>query len=141
MIATAEQPLTIAANARLDGREELIAKLKGKLSLKQSPTDAELILSAYEAWGEDCVKHLIGDFAFAIYDHRLQRIFCARDHFGVKPFFYARPSERFVFSSVLKSLGRSAGQSWQTDRRAAKKDPLNPTSEFTRLSRDRRNIS
>ena len=70
---------TITANARIDGREELIAKLHGKLTLKSSPSDAELILNAYEAWGEDCVKHLIGDFAFAIWDNRLQRFFCARD--------------------------------------------------------------
>ena len=53
-------------------------------------TDVELILHAYRRWDTGCVDHLLGDFAFAIWDGRKQRLFCARDHFGVKPFFYAR---------------------------------------------------
>ncbi|HJP90387.1 MAG TPA: asparagine synthase-related protein [Pyrinomonadaceae bacterium] len=92
--------LTISADARLDGREELIAKLKPA----GSPSDTDLILYAYEAWGEDCVKHLIGDFAFAIHDSNSQRLFCARDHFGVKPFFYARLGDDFIYSTNLNEL-------------------------------------
>ena len=94
--------LWLKANARIDGREELIRKLN--LTVKQPPTDDELILNAYETWGEDCVKHLIGDFAFAIWDNRLQRLFCARDHFGVKPFFFTHISDHFNFSSSLNAL-------------------------------------
>ena len=67
-------------------------------------TDAEVILQAYEKWGDDCVKHLIGDFAFAIWDDREQRLFCARDHFGVKPFFYTHTADSFNFSSTLNEL-------------------------------------
>ena len=67
-------------------------------------TDVERILRAYETWGEDCVAHLIGDFAFAIWDKRKRRLFCARDHFGVKPFFYARVGNSFVFSNTLNVL-------------------------------------
>ena len=93
--------LSITANARIDGRDELIAKLKVDKSL----TDADLILNAYKAWGEDCVKHLLGDFAFAIWDPGLQRWFCARDHFGVKPFFFTHGSG-FSFSSTLNELRR-----------------------------------
>jgi asparagine synthase (glutamine-hydrolysing) len=96
--------LLLTANARIDGRQELIEKLKSKLTVKQSPSDAELIVYAYEAWAEDCVKHLIGDFAFAIWDGRLRRLFCARDHFGVKPFFFAHLSNDFIFSSTLNEL-------------------------------------
>ena len=92
--------LWLKANARIDGRDELIRKL----NLKDSLSDDELILHAYEAWGEDCVKHLIGDFAFAIWDGRVKRLFCARDHFGVKPFFYTHISNRFNFSSSLNAL-------------------------------------
>ena len=91
--------LSITANARLDGRKELITKLK----VDTTSTDAELILHAYEKWGEDCVKHLLGDFAFAIWDRRLKRVFCARDHFGVKPFFYTHRNG-FSFSSALNDL-------------------------------------
>lgn len=91
---------TIKANARLDARDELTAKLR----LPTSLTDAELILHAYAAWGEECVKHLIGDFAFAIWDSRARRFFCARDHFGVKPFYFTHVANEFVFSSSLNEL-------------------------------------
>jgi len=84
--------LTITANARLDGRDDL------------NGSDAELILRAYEKWGDDCVKHLIGDFAFAIWDERKQRYFCARDHFGVKPFYFTHIDNDFAFSSNLNEL-------------------------------------
>jgi len=84
--------LRLQANARIDDRKHL------------NVSDEELILQAYEAWDEDCVKHLIGDFAFAIWDGRLQRLFCARDHFGVKPFFYTHVGGDFKFSSILNEL-------------------------------------
>jgi asparagine synthase (glutamine-hydrolysing) len=82
---------TITASARIDARDELLP-------------DAELILHAYEKWGDDCVNHLIGDFAFAIWDDRRRRLFCARDHFGVKPFFYTHTADGFNFSSTLNEL-------------------------------------
>jgi asparagine synthase (glutamine-hydrolysing) len=62
------------------------------------------ILNAYEKWGDDCIKHLTGDFAFAIWDDRKQRYFCARDHFGVKPFYYTHIDNEFAFSSSLNEL-------------------------------------
>jgi asparagine synthase (glutamine-hydrolysing) len=74
--------LRLQANARIDNGED--------------------ILSAYERWGEDCVKHLIGDFAFAISDGK--KLFCARDHMGVKPFFYTHAGGEFKFSSTLNDL-------------------------------------
>jgi asparagine synthase (glutamine-hydrolysing) len=63
-----------------------------------------VILNAYEKWGEDCVKHLFWDFAFAIWDDRKQRYFCARDHFGVKPFYYTHIDNQFAFSNSLNEL-------------------------------------
>ena len=84
--------LCITADARIDGRENT------------DLTDVERILSAYEKWGEACVEHLIGDFAFVIWDKRSRRLFCARDHFGVKPFFYAHTGNSFVFSNTLNAL-------------------------------------
>src|SRR5213593_4056581 len=90
---TENQPLTLdgkvwlTADVRLDAREELLKKLQDKLdrslTRERIPSDAELILFAYEVWGEECLKHLIGDFVFAIWDGGAQRLFCARDHFGV----------------------------------------------------------
>ncbi len=95
----------ITADARIDGQAELLAKLKAKVSgpLDGVP-DVQLILHAYRVWGEGCLKHLIGDFAFAIWDATERRLFCARDHFGVKPFFYARLSHDLVFSNNLNCI-------------------------------------
>lgn len=97
-----EHSAWIAADARIDGRAELVAQLasagRGNLG---SASDASLILHAYMAWGEDCVTHLLGDFAFAIWDTRTRRLFCARDHFGVKPFYFAHTARNFVFSNSL----------------------------------------
>jgi asparagine synthase (glutamine-hydrolysing) len=84
----------IFANARIDARDEPLP-------------DAEIILNAYEKFGDDCVKHLLGDFAFAIRDDRRKRLFCARDHFGVKPFFYTHSAGSFNFSSRLNELKAS----------------------------------
>ena len=64
----------------------------------------ERIYKAYEKWGEGCVEQLAAEFAFAIWDKRWRRLFCARDHFGVKPFFFARAGNSFVFSNTLNVL-------------------------------------
>jgi len=104
-----KQPFTldgevwITADARIDGRGELIEKLKGDYDLKMV-TDVELILRAYHVWGEDCVEHLLGDFAFGIWDERKKRLFCARDHFGVKPFYYAEVGNCLIFSNTLNCV-------------------------------------
>lgn len=97
--------LWITEDARIDGRAELVEKLvsNGCVDLKTA-TDRELIASAYNAWGEDCVSHLLGDFSFAIWDARRERLFCARDHFGVKPFYYAVAGRTLVFSNTLNSI-------------------------------------
>jgi asparagine synthase (glutamine-hydrolysing) len=97
----------IVSDARIDARADLIAKLQahGHEGLDRVP-DAELILRAYQVWDEQCLDHLIGDFAFAIWNARRRRLFCARDHFGMKPFFYARVGPCFLFSNTLDCLRR-----------------------------------
>ena len=92
--------LAITADARLDNRAELIAAL----GMNAGCSDSALILAAYGQWGEGCVHHLLGDFAFAIWDGRRQQLFCARDHFGVKPFYYFHTATAFSFASEIKGL-------------------------------------
>lgn len=100
--------LWIVADARIDARADLIGKLKGKsrtaCSLSLSTPDAELILHAYDIWGEACVEHLLGDFSFAIWDAPRGRLFCARDHFGVKLLYYSRTGSSMVFSNTLNCV-------------------------------------
>ena len=109
------QPLTldgktwIIADARIDAREDLFAALKaaGDANLEHSDcTDAELILRAYRCWGVDCVERLLGDFAFGIWDEASQELFCARDHMGVKPFYYAQAGSSVIFSNTLDCIRR-----------------------------------
>ena len=102
MPATLDGRVWITADARLDARAELVADLarRGHHEL-DTADDSRLILHAYREWGERCVDHLLGDFAFAIWDGSRRQLFCARDHFGVKPFYYAETTEGFVFSNTL----------------------------------------
>ena len=67
-------------------------------------SDTEVILRAYEKWGEGCVERLRGMFAFAIWDPRARRLFIARDRFGIKPFYYAFAGGAFYFASEAKAL-------------------------------------
>lgn len=67
-------------------------------------TDTEVILKAYEKWGTDCVTHFKGMFSFAIWDKKNQILFCARDRFGIKPFYYAVVDNVFYFASEMKAL-------------------------------------
>jgi asparagine synthase (glutamine-hydrolysing) len=95
----------IAADARVDDRPNLVAALTAAgQELAPAAVDAELILRSYRAWGASCVDHLLGDFAFAIWDGPNQRLFCARDHMGVKPFYYAQIGPLLLFSNTLDCI-------------------------------------
>ncbi|ESZ03852.1 lasso peptide isopeptide bond-forming cyclase [Mesorhizobium sp. M1060] len=90
--------LAITADCRLDNRDELLARLGIR---DNSVADAVLVMRAYLRWGEACPEHLQGDFAFAIWDAERRQLFCVRDHFGVKPFYYHSSDRRFVFASEI----------------------------------------
>jgi len=69
-----------------------------------SHTDTEVILASYDKWGEACVKKFNGMWAFAIYDKEKNSIFCSRDRFGIKPFYYTEVDDKFIFGSEIKQL-------------------------------------
>ncbi len=98
--------LVVTADARIDNRDELIGALGLGGCSSREITDGELILAAYERWGDRCPERLLGDFAFAIWDRPRRTLFCARDHFGVKPFYYHRSPRLFAFASEIKALLR-----------------------------------
>jgi asparagine synthase (glutamine-hydrolysing) len=102
-----EQPvrddeLVLVGDARLDNRGELQRSLRAPVD-KDSP-DSQFLLAAYRRWGERCPEKLVGAFAFAVWDADAGRLFCARDHFGVKPLYYYRDEDLFAAGSELKSL-------------------------------------
>ena len=95
---------TITADARLDNREELIVALDLAGEVRVIG-DGELILRAYLKWDEDCPTHLLGDFAFAIWDSQKERLFCARDHMGMRQFNYCHVSGKvFAFATIDTAL-------------------------------------
>ncbi|MBW4668552.1 MAG: lasso peptide isopeptide bond-forming cyclase [Cyanomargarita calcarea GSE-NOS-MK-12-04C] len=96
--------VVITADCRIDNREELISAFQLEKCPPEKITDSQLILAAYEKWGQQCPEHLLGDFAFAIWDKREQTLFCARDHFGVKPFYYYSSGQTFAFATEIKGL-------------------------------------
>ena len=97
----------ITADARLDGRGELLAALDlSRSDFGPSIPDSELILRAYAKWGAACVEHLRGDFSFAIWDEHNKHLFCARDQFGIKPFYYASVGSVVILSNTLDCIRR-----------------------------------
>ena len=106
-IASGQQPMTdhhgnwVCFNGEIYNYIELKQQLGGTY---ETTSDTEVILRAYEVWGEECVEHFSGMFAFALWDEKRQTLFCARDHFGIKPFYYAVVDGVFYFASEMKTL-------------------------------------
>lgn len=106
----ARQPMTydgkytIVYNGEVYNYIEIKEKLRNQGYAFQTKSDAEVILAAYEHWGYDCVKRFNGMWAFAIFDRARNVVFCSRDRFGVKPFYYTEIGGRFVFASEIKQL-------------------------------------
>ena len=99
----AEDHAFVAGDFRLDDRRELAARL-GRAG--SPPSDAELLLAAYERWGAECADHLRGDFAFVLVDARQRRVLAARDAFGVKTCYYAEVGGVIFFASHARQLLR-----------------------------------
>ena len=94
---------TLVSDARVDNRAELIRQLG--LSPSEATSDSQLILAAFERWGEESPNYLIGDFAFVVWDADRRRLFCARDVMGVRPFYYHfTPGKWFAFASEVNAL-------------------------------------
>ncbi len=97
--------LWLSGDFRLDDRETLISALRSRNeSVTRDVSDAALLLATYRAFGTDCVKHLRGDFAFALWEVKKKRLFLARDHFGVKPLFYARRNDTLSACSAIDAM-------------------------------------
>lgn len=93
----------ITFNGEVYNYPEIRTALQGHWQFK-SNSDTECILAAYQRHGDDCLKHLRGMFAFAIWDAKKERLFCARDRFGIKPFYYAVVDNVLYFASEAKAL-------------------------------------
>jgi asparagine synthase (glutamine-hydrolysing) len=94
----------ITFNGEIYNYLEVGAKLKAEGVQLETASDTEVLLKAYQHWGETALNELNGMFAFAIFDADQQRLFCARDRFGEKPFLFHSTPESFAFASEYKAL-------------------------------------
>jgi asparagine synthase (glutamine-hydrolysing) len=122
-LATGHQPLSnedatawIVFNGEIYNHAALREKLQSLGHRYSTNSDTETIIHLYEEYGSDCVQHLRGMFAFAIWDTRRQRLFVARDRLGIKPLYYQLTSQQMVFGSEIKVILACPGTSAQLDR-------------------------
>jgi len=99
-----DETIWIVYNGEVYNYLELMAELRLKGHVFRSKTDTEVIIHAYEEYGAECLQKLNGMFAFAIWDSRNSLLFCARDRFGIKPFYYFYNDDRFLFASEIKAI-------------------------------------
>lgn len=99
-----DQSLALVMDGYLTNWEELRRDLTGRGAILRNRSDAELVLRAYEQWGEDCAGRIEGEFAFVIADRRAGRLYAARDHQGLRPLFYGRQGDTLVIASDLPAV-------------------------------------
>ena len=103
-LANEDESIWIIFNGEIYNYLEQRGILKNKGYNFKTSTDTEVILHLYEEYGVDCLQFLRGMFAFAIWDNNKKELFCSRDRFGIKPFYFYQDSEKFVFASEIKAI-------------------------------------
>src|SRR5215467_7649112 len=110
-LATGHQPISnedgtvwIVFNGEIYNHAELRKQLQAQGHHYRTQSDTETIVHLYEQYGRDCVRHLRGMFAFAIWDSKAERLYVARDRLGIKPLYYRLTPESFVFGSEVKVI-------------------------------------
>lgn len=96
--------VTVVFNGEIYNYRELRLELQSRGFTFQTQSDTEVLCASWVCWGEECVQHFVGMWAFALYDSASKKLFCSRDRFGVKPFFWFRVSGGFYFASEVKAL-------------------------------------
>lgn len=96
--------IAIVFNGCIYNYQDLARELRAKGHVFKTHCDTEVIVHAYEEWGDDCVTRFNGMWAFAIYDTRRKRLFCSRDRVGIKPFYFAETPRGIAFASEIKSV-------------------------------------
>lgn len=103
-LANEDASLVLVLDGRVDNWLELRAELLQRGAVLRTRADAELVLRAFEIWGEPCVEHIDGDFAFVIWNRREQRVFAARDRTGARSLFYWQDAQRLLLATDQAAL-------------------------------------
>jgi asparagine synthase (glutamine-hydrolysing) len=124
-VRTGKQPVTnedqtiwLVYNGEIYNHLELKSRLEANGHRFRSKSDTETIVHLYEEYGEDCVLHLRGMFAFALWDSNKRQLFLARDRLGIKPFYYRQSRQTFLFGSEIKALLAHPGVTAELNRAA-----------------------
>ncbi len=112
---SADGRLTLIFNGEIYNYKELRTELRSLGWTFRSESDTEVLLAAYAEWGAACLPRLIGMFAFVVHDRLRSRIFCARDAFGIKPFFYEWNDDGFLFASEQSALRVLRNKAFEPD--------------------------
>jgi asparagine synthase (glutamine-hydrolysing) len=125
----------LVADARIDNRLQLAAALDIHSSELAALPDSALILKAWQRWGQNCAQHLIGSFAFAIWNPRAEQFFLARDHSGDRPLHYRKTPQFFAFATTARAVRGCPGVSSELDARQLARDlmGLPPEAPHTRF--------
>jgi asparagine synthase (glutamine-hydrolysing) len=101
--------LCVTYNGEIYNYKEVREELQKSGHRFRTGTDTEVLLHSYQQWGEDCLQRFNGMWSFAILDRLHQKLFCARDRFGVKPFYFAVADDTFYFGSEIKQVLAASG--------------------------------
>jgi asparagine synthase (glutamine-hydrolysing) len=118
--ASSDGNLQLLHNGEIFNYLELRTELEALGHRFRSHTDTEVVLAAYQQWGDACVQRFNGMWAFALWDDHRQRLFCSRDRFGIKPFAYRWDGRRFVFASEPQALGADSRTSLEPNTEAVR---------------------
>ena len=132
--STQEKDATVwlVADARIDNRAQLAAELGIPASEAAGMADSAFIVRAWLRWGQECVDHLAGSFAFAVWDAQAERFFLARDHAGDRPLYYCKTADFFAFATTARAVRSCPGVSSELDERQLARDLIGLPPEFSR---------
>jgi asparagine synthase (glutamine-hydrolysing) len=125
----------LVADARIDNRIQLAAEFALSANEVAVMPDSAFVLRAWQRWGRDCVHHLAGAFAFAVWDAPAARFFLARDHAGDRPLYYRKTADSFAFATTARAIRACPGVSSELDQRQLARDlmGLPPEAPGTRF--------
>jgi asparagine synthase (glutamine-hydrolysing) len=129
---TCDATTWLVADARIDNRAELAAEFALSANEAVAMADSAFVLRAWQRWGQDCVEHLVGSFAFAVWDAQAERFFLARDHAGDRPLYYRKTAESFIFATTARAIRACPGVSSELDERQLARDLIGLPPEFSR---------
>jgi len=122
----------LVADARIDNRAQLAAELALSITEVAVMADSAFVLQAWLRWGQECVDHLVGSFAFAVWDSSAEQFFLARDHAGNRPLYYRKTADSFAFATTARAIRACPGVSSELDERQLARDLIGLPPEFSR---------